>query len=134
MTKYVLIISLGLIFLTLISCTHNNGGEPRLYGQWKLQRIVRDGVTDPSYDGGIFWKFQNKTIEMQEMLPNHETYMTFGNFRLADETLFFDFPDEDRAPLLGLPRTCEMGVVKLSGSEMVLTYGNPATIFYFKKW
>lgn len=37
-------------------------------------------------------------------------------------------------PLVNIPRQCEMQVVRLKGKEMVLATGNPATMYYFKKW
>lgn len=86
-TKYVLIISLGLILLSLFSCTRNNGGESQLYGQWKLQRIVIDGKEDTDYQGNMFWKFQNKTIEMLLVTQEHDQVHSFGNYRLTDNTL-----------------------------------------------
>lgn len=134
MTKYVLIISLGLIFLSLISCTHNDGGEQKIYGTWKLKRISVAGKDDPAYTGNIFWKFQNKTIEMQQVDELHNSWQTFGNYRLADQTLFLSFPDTERPPLLELPRESEFQIVKLKGKEMVLATGDPATIYYFEKW
>lgn len=134
MTRYVLIISLGLIFLTLISCTHNNGGDSRLYGTWRLQRISRAGVDDADYEGNVFWKFQNQTIEMQETGDLHTSVSRYGNCRLADETLFLSFPDADMPPLLGFDRESELQVVRLTGKDMVLSAGYPATMYYFKKW
>lgn len=134
MTKYVLIISIGLIVLTLFSCVRNNGGDSRLYGNWKLQRITIAGVDDPDYKGDIFWKFQNQTVEMQQVDEVHNATYTFGNYRIADNTLFLSFPDHTMPPMLSLPRECEMQIVRLKGSEMVLSFGEPATIYYFKKW
>lgn len=134
MTRYVLIISAALILITLLSCTRNNGGDSRLYGCWKLQRISRAGVDDAAYQGNIFWKFQNQTIEMQQVNELHNSLQTFGNYRLADETLFLSFPDAERPPFLGLTRECEFQIVELTGKEMVLATGYPATMYYFKKW
>lgn len=134
MTRYVLIISAALILVTLLSCTRNNGGESRLYGNWKLERISRAGVDDPAYEGNMFWKFQNQTIEMLEVKDLHGSRQTFGNYRLADQTLFLSFPDPERPPFLSLPRECELQVVELKGKSMVLSTGYPATMYYFKKW
>lgn len=134
MTRYVLIISAALILITLLSCTRNNGGDSRLYGCWKLQRISRAGVDDAAYQGNIFWKFQNQTIEMQQVNELHNSLQTFGNYRLADETLFLSFPDEVFPPLLSFPRESELQIVELTGREMVLATGYPATMYYFKKW
>lgn len=134
MTKYVLIISIGLIVLTLFSCVRNNGGDSSLYGNWKLQRVTRAGVDDSDYKGGIFWKFQNQTVEMRQVDELHNATYTFGNYRMSDNTLFLSFPDPTMPPMLSLPRECEMQIVRLKGSEMVLSFGEPATMYYFKKW
>lgn len=134
-TKYVLIISAAILFVSFLSCTKNDGGESKLYGKWKLERITTDGVDSLTYRGDIFWNFQNTTIGMVRSLPEHAVEESFGSYRLADQTLFLSFPDPDRPPLLpGLPRQSELSVVKLSRREMVLSWGYPSKIYYFKKW
>lgn len=129
---------LTLLFLTALfalgACTRNDGGVSDLYGQWQLTGVERDGISDTDYKGGVYWSFQNATIEMKQTYPDHSYFQTFGNYRVADATLFLDFPDERYAPLLGLPRQAELQIVRLHGSQLILAYGDPATVYTFRKW
>lgn len=125
-----------MLFLLCQACTRNDGNIGKQFGQWKLVTISENGTDRADYDGNIYWSFQNTTIEMKQVMPEHITYQTFGNYRIADNTLFISFPDKDFKPLptLGLPREAELQIVRLTGSDMVLTYGDPAVTFTFKKW
>lgn len=126
-------------------CTRNDGNIGRQFGQWKLVRIETAGTADTSYEGNIFWSFQNTTVEMKRINAGHTAETTFGNYRIADDTLFITFPDEERPPLagLGLQRSNELQIVRLTHSEMVLSIDSPdaadsgtasSTILYFHKW
>ena len=144
--KNLLLPLLTVLVIMLASCTHNDGDIGRQFGQWKLTRIERSGTVDTSYPGNIFWSFQNSTLEMKRVESDHSTQNTFANYRIADGTLFVEFPDDDRPPLdgLGLRRENAIQIVRLSHSEMVLSYdaadaspddGTAADIIlYFSKW
>ena len=130
------LIILTAIILTLGACTRNDGNIGKQFGLWKLESITRDGADDPAYRGNIYWSFQNSTIEMKEVVAEHEAYQAFGTYRIADNTLFLSFTDPDfpPRPATGLPRECELQILKLTDSAMVLSYGEPATIYTFRKW
>lgn len=135
--KILRLISHAAIFMTLIlSCTRNDGAIGKQFGQWKLVSISRDGTDDPSYGGNIYWSFQSSTIEMKEVMAEHEVYQTFGSYSLTDNTLRLSFPDSSfpPRPATGLPRECELQVIRLDGGSMVLGYGEPAIIYTFRKW
>jgi hypothetical protein len=73
------------------------------------------------------------------VLDSNETKDVYGNYRLYDNTLFLDFPDDIYEPLsdLRLPRQCELQVIKMTGNEMVFEYQpeDENTITYtLKKW
>ena len=129
-------ISVIAILLMTCACTRNDGNIGYLFGQWKLVSMTTDGVDIPNYKGNVYWSFQNTTIEMKVVIETGEVYQTFGNFKEMDNTLFLNFPDEDfpPRPITGLPRECELQVIKLTGGEMILSYGDPATIYTFRKW
>lgn len=117
-------------------CTRNNGDIGKLFGQWQLMSMEREGETVPDYQGNVYWSFQNTTIEMKEVVGGHEYYQSFGNFRVSDNTLFLSFPDKDFKPnpITGLERESALQIIKLTGGEMILGYGDPATIYRFRKW
>lgn len=121
---------------SLTGCTRNNGGEEELYGQWHLMSIDCEGMDIEDYSGNIYWSFQSTTIEIKEVRAYNEVNKNYGNFHLADETLFIDFSYPDFMPpaILGLPRQAELQVLKITGGEMVLAYGSPAVIYHFKRW
>ena len=125
-----------LVVFLLVGCTRNDGDIGRLFGQWKLISITRNGADDTSYSGNIYWSFQNTTVEMKEVVAHNTVYQTFGNWYETDNTLFVSFPDKDYPPrpTVGLPREAELQIVKLAGSDLILSYGEPATIYTFRKW
>lgn len=127
-------------------CTHNDGDIGKQFGLWKLNRmtdVAPDG-TSVSLDEdarGVYWAFQNTTIEMKRVDERHNEERTFGNYRIADQTLFLDFSDPDLTPLpgMGLPKESQLAIIRLSHSELVLSYsaGNAAgsvRYYYFEKW
>lgn len=130
-----LILSAIALFI-LAGCTRNDGDIGHLFGQWKLVSITRNGVDDPSYEGNIYWSFQNSTLEMKEVVAHNTVYQTFGNWHETDNTLFFSFPDHDYPPRpsVGLPREAELQIIKLDSGSLILSYGDPATIYTFRKW
>lgn len=132
--RHIAILLLAVIALT--GCTRNNGNIGKQFGQWKLVSISIDGVDHPDYKGNIYWSFQGSTIEMKEVDADNVVYQTFGNYRIEDNTLFLSFPDETfpPRPVTGLPRDAELQIIKLTGNEMILSYGDPATIYTFHKW
>lgn len=134
--KTIAITLLTIFILAAGGCTRNDGNIGKQFGQWKLMSISRDGADDPSYKGNIYWSFQNTTIEMKEVTDEHEAYQAFGSYRISDNTMFLSFTDPDfpPRPVAGLPRECELQILKLTGSSMVLAYGEPATIYTFRKW
>lgn len=138
MDKVKIIRYLTLIFvgLAMCACTRNDGNIGMLFGQWKLTSMTTNGVDNADYHGNLFWSFQNTTIEMKEVTANSVVYQTFGNFKVADNTMFLSFPDANFSPnhIVNLPRECELQIIKISGGELILSYGDPATIYTFNKW
>lgn len=136
MRKSLYIFLLFGLTMLLNACTHNDGNIGAQFGQWQLIGAERDGVSIHDWEGEIYWSFQNSTIEMKRVSPDHTAVQTFGNYRIEDETLYLDFPDEARPPLpeFHMPRQAEMQIVRLRGGEMILAYGAPATLYTFRKW
>lgn len=134
--KILLNIMLLIAVLLPAGCTHNNGDIGGLFGQWQLVSMESEGKDSPEYQGNIFWSFQNSTIEMKEMAAHHEMYRTFGNYSVDDGKLCLSFPDRDFPPnpKTGLPRECVLQIIRHTGGELILSYGEPATIYRFRKW
>ncbi len=125
----------------LAGCTHNNGDIGSLFGTWKLKEIRIDNEKDTGYDGSVFWAFQSSTIRMTKIRPYHDRDEVYGSWRLEDNTLFLDFPDEQYAPIPDtmLPRQSELQLLRMSHSSMTLMYTeNNAEgrqiIYEFQKW
>jgi len=140
MKRLTLILLMAVILPLVVSCTHNNGDIGTIFGLWKIVSVDYSSDTDKSdYEGNIFWAFQSTTIKEIKVLESNETKDVYGNYRLYDNTLFLDFPDDIYEPLsdLGLPRQCELQVIKMTGNEMVFEYQpeDENTITYtLKKW
>ncbi len=143
------IICLGAVLMLAASCTHNDGNIGKQFGLWKLTELKgvdNNGheTTYPDDSRDVSWAFQNTTVEMMRVDRYHNETRTYGNYRLEDNTLFLNFPDADMAPLSGmrLPAQCELAVIRLTGSEMILSYSpspapsdpsEPATYYYYFK-
>lgn len=133
--RIIKVIAILLSVFALAGCTRNNGNIGKQFGQWKLVSITTEGVDMPGYHGNIFWSFQGSTIETKAVADNNAVYQSFGNYHIVDNTLFLSFPDKDFAPRPStIPREAEMQIIKLTGGTMVLSYGEPATIYTFHKW
>ena len=137
------VISLGIIvsfyLLTLSGC-QNNGDIGDLYGQWKIIRIECEGDASlpGEYENNIFWSFQNQTICVTGVWEYYNS-LDYGNWRIEDNTFFYSFPDKEFAPpvILSLPREGKLQIVKLTGSEFILTYHpdlDSSITYYLKKW
>jgi hypothetical protein len=138
MKRFLFIVSCMIALFGLTECTTNNGDIGPIRGKWKVVNIVCQDTESEDYQGNIFWNFQSTTICMQEVVGN-EVYEVYGNFRVDDNTLFLDFPDEKYEPYadLGLPRQCELQILQLKGSEMTCVYhstDSSSITYSLKKW
>lgn len=134
-----------------LGCTRNNGDIGPLFGQWHLTQIKIDDQTDTSYDGHLFWLFQNQVVEMLQMHPapdNHVAVSYTGTWTRLDGYLVLNYshsetdPDQawryKPAPASGLPALAEipLKISRLRGGKMVLIYQEPDgsnRTFYFTK-
>lgn len=139
--KFFRLIFSCLFIPVLCGCTHNNGDIGSLFGIWKVTEVKIDNGTDEEYEGTMFWSFQSSTIRMTYIRPYHDRDEVYGTWRLDDNTLFLDFPDEQYAPLPSsyLPRTSELQVLKMSDKKITLMYteqneGYRQIIYELKKW
>lgn len=54
MMKKIYLICMTALLLVAAGCTQNNGRIGHWFGQWKVERVVVDGVDDPDYEGNAF--------------------------------------------------------------------------------
>lgn len=132
------ILSLTIVLITL-ACTHTGGPDGKLYGRWHLTRIEGEGISASTPTRNMYWSFQSNMIMMQQETGNHEYNTSFGIFRLDDNTLFLDFPEEKKPPLADsrLKRENILQILRMTHSEMTLLYhpSPEATLtYYFHKW
>lgn len=135
-------------FLLLIAgvfsgCTRNNGDVGPWFGMWQLLTVETDGVPDKDYQGNIFWNFQNDVFSMNWRSTGAAELtriQVWGTWSERDNNLYLDFThSEDRYPASGtgdgfniyrpyeqthLPygEVSALKIVKMKGSDMVLTY------------
>lgn len=139
MNKILSMLCCAVMFLLTAGCTSNNGNIGEIFGQWKLERIDTQGMTtDPTPGLTMTWAFQNTTVRVLQMTDAHQYRESYGNFRIADETLFLDFADEDYPMLIpDIPRQSEWQILHLDKSKLTVRYQDPdesSMIWYFKKW
>ena len=133
-----LLIGLLLSFLAG-GCTQNNGHIGKIFGNWKFEKAEYNGVDDWDIAYPMYWAFQNTTFRSLYLNSEPEGESAYGNFRLADNTLFLEFPDTIYLSSLPLPipRQTEWNVLRLTSSEMTLQYNpeiNQSVTLQFKKW
>lgn len=139
MNKLLSMLCCAVMLLLTAGCTSNNGDIGEIFGQWKLERIDTQGMaTDPTPGLTMTWAFQNTTVRVLQMTDAHQSRESYGNFRIADETLFLDFADEDYPMLIpDIPRQSEWQILHLDKSKLTVRYQYPdesSMIWYFKKW
>ena len=73
---------------------------------------------------------------MKEVQADNVVYQSFGSYRIEDNTLFLSFTDPDfpPRPVTGLPRVCELDILRFTRSELVLSYQEGTVIYTFHKW
>ncbi len=91
MRKVLDFIIIGLVMLSLSSCTHNNGDIGHLFGFWRLERIEIDGETDSGYKGNITWAFQGEIVEMRIYGDNHTYNSSIGTWERNDGYLDLNY-------------------------------------------
>lgn len=132
-------VALLLTVWLLAGCTRNNGDIGPIFGRWSLKSIDATNMQAPVYEGDLFLAFQNDVVQMIQTGDENRADATYGSFRLDDNTLFLEFNDPQRPvnPAFGLPATCRLQVLELTGHSLVLQY-NPTDEAYltynFRKW
>lgn len=104
-------------------CTHNNGDIGKIFGQWQLQDVesVSEEAKPILPEGKMYWAFQSTTIRVSLIDDRHAIRESYGNFRLADQTLFLDFADTRYPQLIpGVGRQSRWQVEKFTSKELVL--------------
>ena len=133
--------------LALAACSHNGGGDSRLWGTWKLDSVTVDGTPDADYQGNIFWKFQADVVLMQEVDDAmHEGVDHFGTWTLTDNgsTLTLNFTHSEDAyepgtgpyaPPVGIflePGITVLEIITLEGNTLVARHTvNGAVVTYY---
>ncbi len=123
-SRYTLLIIL-LIVITTLSCTHNNGDIGELFGSWYLESIEIDGVDSSSYEGDIFFAFQNSVTTMTQVDDYNTTTTIYGDWSRSDTILYLTYSDTDYQPL---PVTGfvagvnECDIIELNSETIILEY------------
>ncbi len=105
MKKAAYIILLISAILTIGGCTHNNGDIGPWFGQWKIERIDKNGEPDTEYQCDCMLCFQSSVVSA--VWASNDGYSTnailkYGNWEERDGYMFFEFKERDNSPLLKL--------------------------------
>lgn len=146
MKKYFLLCLLVMVFCTT-ACTHYKGGDPDLWGLWKLESITVDGNIDPDYNSNYFFAFQGPIILIQEVDDEfHESINHYGTWTLdrdaATLTLTFSYSNDETPPGEGMyaPPTAifiygpdtVLEVIELNDKTMTLRHTASSTTIVYK--
>lgn len=144
-------IFLASIVLLLFGCSHNKGGDTRLWGNWKLISITVNGTEDSSYNGNYFWQFQADVVQILEVSDEfHESITHIGTWSFSDDNkhllLNFTHSDDDTAAGTGAyappadiyitePHST-LDVLKTGSSTLTLSHETKVglVIYHLKRW
>lgn len=141
MKRIILHIIIALTALTAMTgCTQNDGHIGDLFGVWRLEKMTADGTEVKLYDAETLlytWRFQEKVIYIQTLLPHEDFDRAKGMFIHPDDgktlTLSFDFSDTDGTiwytppTALCLEKVTVLTVNRLDSKHLDLTYTNSDT-------
>lgn len=132
-----------LLFFCLLlaqgSCVQNGGNIGNVFGKWVLVKIEGDNTDPPAQTGDIYFSFQKDVIQLQRDNGHHSISEAYGLFRIDENILYLDFPEEDKLPFpeTGFEKKCSLQILKLTSKEMELIYHispDKSLIYYLKKW
>lgn len=83
-------ICMAALLLVAAGCTQNNGHIGHWFGQWKVERVVVDGVDDPDYEGNAFFCFQSKVFGVRVSYPEEfSENMYYGRWEERDDNVLY---------------------------------------------
>lgn len=90
MMKKIYLICMAALLLVAAGCTQNNGHIGHWFGQWKVERVVVDGVDDPDYEGNAFFCFQSKVFGVRVSYPEEfSESMYYGRWEERDDNVLY---------------------------------------------
>lgn len=147
------LVNLYILLLTAIlsSCTRNDGDIGDWFGTWHLDKIEVDGSPSPTYDGDIFWQFQNTVFCMKKVTELHDYIPRWGTWAQPSPSILeLDFThhdsshDEGSAFYSPFPETgiepdavSRLDIISFSSSSLSLEYVSPRGVifrYYLSHW
>ncbi|MFI3240504.1 MAG: lipocalin-like domain-containing protein, partial [Bacteroidales bacterium] len=124
-TNIATLLIISLMSIIISSCTQNDGNIGELFGSWYIESIEIDGVESVSYDGNIFFAFQNSVTTMTQVDEYNERTTRYGSWSMTDDILYLTYADTDYLPLPATGFTagvnaCE--VIQLTNDTLTLEY------------
>ena len=128
--------------LSFTGCTHNNGDIGPWFGQWKVERIDKDGQPDPEYQGNCLLRFQSSVVTAVLVTDNGYTTSSsvkYGNWEESGGYMHFEFKEYSNAPLeaLHFDTVCSLKVLDREGKNKRLQLAkDDGTVYtyYLVKW
>ena len=127
MKKAIYIIGVICCFLAFTGCTHNNGDIGPWFGQWKVERIDKDGEADPDSEGNCMLRFQSSVVTAVLVTYDSGTNTTstvlkYGNWEENGGYLHLVFKEHSDQPLeaLHLDKECSLKVIRRDGKDKQL--------------
>lgn len=135
----------------LTGCSHNNGGDTRFWGTWKLTSVTVNGTPDESYNGNYFWKFQADVICIMDIIDEmHQAAWYWGTWSISDNDKYlilnYTHSDDENPAGTGayappsaihITEGCTLlNILKIGGETMQLSHETSIGLvtYYFEKW
>lgn len=142
--KKIYLICMAALLLVAAGCTQNNGRIGHWFGQWKVERVVVDGVDDPDYEGNAFFCFQSKVFGVRVSYPEEFSgNMYYGRWEERDDNVLYvqfntaesDVPSSSLH--LYLQEENFFRIVSADGKRKVLETTLPdgkTCVYYLRSW
>ena len=102
MKRTVYISCMIFVVLSFCGCTHNNGDIGPWFGQWKVERIDKNGMPDTDYEGDCLLRFQSSVVTVVLVTNNgyaESSSLKYGNWEETGGYMHFDFKEGLNTPL-----------------------------------
>ena len=142
---------LAVFAMVMAGCTRNNGDIGDWFGIWHMTSVDADGKPVESYEGNIFWKFQNNIINLVKVETGegeHGRDDCWGTWEESGNRLLlnFTYSDDENSvesgengatiyapfPILHIPygTISQLEIVNRSGGNITLKYVSPEQVTY----
>ena len=130
---------LSVIVVLLGACTRNDGYIGKVFGMWRVTSIVKNGETNKSYDGTLYFSFQSSVYSQKKVNEQTHGYDDrMALWRYEGEGVMITFSDFSPISITGMVKGDNyVNIDEYTGDAMTMSYGSAEGdifVYKMKKW